>query len=102
TRPSAAGDFRHRAPAPADEMFGIVPADEGVVSDVELARAREVREDAGADILEASLLDSRPLRARNELRSGRDRYLCVPERDPLEVGVVRRLHVEEREISIAI
>ena len=83
-------------------MLRIVPADEGVVRDVELARAGEVRENAGAYVFEAALLDRQPLRAGDELRPGGDRDLCVPERQPLEIGVIGRLHVEEREVSVAV
>ena len=87
---------------PADHVIRIVAADERVVGDVEVARARVVGEDAGADILEPAALHGQPLRAGDELRARPDRDVGVPERQPFEVGVVRGLHVEQREVAVAV
>src|SRR3954465_4403255 len=71
-----AGDAVERLPegtVPADDVVGIVTADEPVVRDVEVARAGVVREDPGPDVLEAAMLHRQPLRADGELGAGPDR-----------------------------
>src|SRR5690606_18335123 len=70
---------------PADQMLGVVPADERVVGDVETARARVVREDPCADVLEPAVLHRQALRPGDELRAGENRDLRVSKRQAFEV-----------------
>ena len=87
---------------PADDVIGIVPSDEVVVGNVEVARSRVVREDAGADVLEPAAFHRDAFGARNELRAGENRVVGVPERQSLEVRVVRGADVEQREVARAV
>jgi hypothetical protein len=62
----------------------IVAAIEPVVGDAELARPRVIREDPGADVLEAIALDGQPRGAGDELRACQDGDLGAAERQALE------------------
>jgi hypothetical protein len=56
----------------------------------------------GADVLEAAPLHRQSLRTGNELRARLNGNLGVPERDALEVGVVRGAHVKQGEVAGAV
>src|SRR4029078_171501 len=73
-----------------------------VVGDIEVARARVVREHTGADVLEPATFHREAFRTGQKLHSGENRVVRIAERQSLEVRVVRRTDVEEREVTGAV
>src|SRR5205823_3714791 len=95
-------ELRPERAVPSDEALRVVAAEEIIVGDVEVARAREVGEDAESDVLEAASLDGKPLRAGDEQRAGPDGDVGVADGHAFEVVVVTRLDVEQVVIAAAV
>ena len=93
-RPEGAG--------PTNHAVRIVAADEVVVGDIEVARARVVREDAGRDVLETGSLHREPLRADDELGARPNGNVGIAKRQSFEIGVIGRLRIEQREVPRAV
>ena len=77
------------------KLRSVVAPDENVVRDVEVLRVRAVGQDAHADILHDAALDRQATTALHVLEAGIERDVGVADRQPLEVGVVRRHHIEQ-------
>ena len=83
-------------------MFRIIPAEEVVVGNIKITRARIVGEDSQIHIFKTASLDGQSLGARDELSPGPDCNVGVTDGNALKVVVVSRLYIEEVEIPVTI
>src|SRR5690606_37422618 len=78
------------------------PSHEHVVDDVEVLRARPVRGDADAHVLEARIAHHQSRGSDDALAPGQDGDLGVAEGDAVEVDVVGGGDVEQHRIAVAV
>src|SRR5258708_37906921 len=83
-------------------MFRVVPADEIVIRNVEVAGTGVVCENTKVHIFETASFHGQPFRTGDELRARPNRDIGISDRDAFEIVIVRGFNVEQVEIAVTV